>query len=38
MASDFAYLLVVPFEPNSDIMFSFIPVLYCNMFAGTIGI
>jgi len=38
MASDFAYPLVALFEPNSGIMFSLVPILYCDIFAGILGI
>jgi len=38
MASDFAYSLVAPFKPNNYIMFSLVPIFYCDIFVGTLGI
>jgi len=38
MTLDFAYLLVTPFEPNSEIIFSLVPVLYCDIIVGTFEI
>jgi len=38
IASDFAYLLVTPFESNNDIIFSLVPVIYCDIFVCTLEI
>jgi len=38
MASEFVYLLVALFELNSKIIFSLVPILYCDVSVGILGI